>query len=153
MPMEPAEHHRPGHPRRTHPAPTRPAPAHPLVDRAEPVPGVLVLGVAGTVLTPLAEAARRCLGEAPRVLVLDLSRATAGDGRGAALLAEVRAEARSRGVPVELVVSTYGVARALRFSDPDALLGAWPSLEPALAAVCPPIQANHERHDADGELR
>ncbi|MFE9750219.1 hypothetical protein ACFYOT_35380 [Saccharothrix saharensis] len=75
----------------------------------------------------MAEAAQQCLGESPRVLILDLSRATTCGGPRAALLTAVRAPARARGVPVELVVSTYEVARALRFTDRDALLGAWPA--------------------------
>ncbi len=132
-----------------HRGPEEPAPAALPVDRAEPVPGVLVLRVAGAVRTPLAEAARRCLGESPRVLILDLSRATGCDGHGAALVAAVRAQARARGVPVELVVSTYEVARALRFTDPDALLGAWPSLEPVLTTVCPATDATREQPNDD----
>ncbi|WP_447002091.1 STAS domain-containing protein [Saccharothrix isguenensis] len=128
---------------------TEPRPAAPPVDRAEPAPGVLVLRVAGAVRTPLAEAAQRCLGESPRVLILDLSRATGFDGHGAALVVEVRARARARGVPVELVVSTYEVARVLRFTDPDALLGAWPALEPVLTTVCPATDATGERSNDD----
>lgn len=117
------------------------------ISRSRPAPGVLVLGVDGPVRTPLAEAARRCLGESPGVLVLDLSRATSCDGRGAAVVAAVRAEARARGVPVELVISTYDVARAVHFADPDALLGAWPALEPVLTALRPPDRAGPDRPD------
>ncbi|RKT56153.1 STAS domain-containing protein [Saccharothrix australiensis] len=106
-----------------------------VIDDAEPEPGVLVLGVTGAVRAPLADVAERCLGKSPRVLVLDLSRVAVCDGHGVAQLTAVRARARSTGVPVELVVATYEVARALRFSDPDALLGAWPSLELVLTAV------------------
>ncbi|MFD1145561.1 STAS domain-containing protein [Saccharothrix hoggarensis] len=119
------------------------------IDCAEPAPGVLVLRVAGVVRTPLAEAAQRCLGESPQVLILDLSRATRCDAHGAALVAAVRAQGRERGVPVELVVSTYEVARALRFTDPDALLGAWPSLEPVLITVCPGTDAIREQRNDD----
>ncbi|MCE6995472.1 STAS domain-containing protein [Saccharothrix sp. S26] len=129
--------------------PVEPDPAGPPVDRAEPAPGVLVLRVTGAVRTPLVEAAQRCLAESPRVLILDLSRATGCDGHGAALVAAVRTQARARGVPVELVVSTNEVARALRFTDPDALLGAWPSLEPVLTTVCPVTEAIRDQRNDD----
>lgn len=110
------------------------------VDSSTPSPGVLVLAVGGA-LTPAAyRALTRCLFDhlvsEPAVLLLDLSEVTAFDQGGAAVLAAASRQARRCQVAVELVVSSYGVAKPLQLTDPDLLRGAWPSLHDALATVC-----------------
>ncbi len=130
------------------------------VESTTPSPGVLVLAVGGA-LTPVGQRAlTRLLAEqvvnGPAVLLLDLSEVTTVDHRGAGVLVAASREAHRHRVAVELVVSTYGVAKQIQLTDPDLLRGAWRSLPDALATVCgtsspesfPPAAQPHERQGA-----
>lgn len=110
------------------------------VESSTPSPGVLVLAVDGVLRSAAHRALTRCLSDhlvsGPTVLLLDLSGVTAFDQGGAGVLAAASRQARRQRVAVELVVSSYGVAKPLQLTDPDLLRGAWPSLHDALATVC-----------------
>lgn len=128
------------------------------VDSITPSHGVLVLAVVGACAAAAHRSLARCLSEqvmtGPSVLLLDLSRLTAFDENGARILLAAGRIARRCRVAVELVVSSYGVAKPIQLSDPDLLRRAWPSLDAALATVCGsvspgsfrPTTPSHERH-------
>lgn len=112
------------------------------VESSTPGADVLVLAVGGELTSAVCRQLSRCLADQlraePSVLLLDLSRVTAFDEGGAGVLAAASRHARRRRIALELVVSSYGVAKPLQLIDPDLLRCAWPSLDDALATVCGP---------------